>query len=315
MSNSLLVPVPQLAVRSLTMGIRRGECLGLLGPNGAGKTTSINMMTGFLEPTAGTGIVEGHDIHTDMPAIYKLMGVCPQHDLLWDQLSGREHLRFYGRLKGLAGAELEAAVDTALKGVNLYNAGVGDKQAGKYSGGMKRRLSVAISFIGSPKVVYLDEPSTGLDPASRRNLWDVVQTSKAGRAIILTTHSMQEAELLCDRLGIFVDGQLVCIGAPREITSRYAGFLVFTITVAPECEGEARQFVSQLSPNAVLTYAVGGTLKYELPTSEVSLAGVFAAMAEHKERLKVADWAVANATLEEVFIKLASNLGVTSAGR
>jgi len=302
------------AVRGLSLGVSRGECFGLLGPNGAGKTTAINMLTGLLPPSGGTGIVEGLDIRQHMPSIYKLMGVCPQHDLLWEQLSGREHLRFYGRLKGLVGRELEDAVDAALKSVNLFNAGVGDKLAGKYSGGMKRRLSVAISFIGSPRVVYLDEPSTGLDPASRRNLWDVVRASKEGRAIILTTHSMQEAEQLCDRLGIFVDGRLVCIGNPREITSRYAGFLVFTITVAPEREADARAFVTQLAPNAQLTYAVGGTLKYELPTSEVSLAAVFAAMAEHRERLRVADWAVANATLEEVFIKLASNLGVTSAG-
>ncbi len=97
---------------------------------------------------------------------------------------------------------------------------------------MKRRLSVAISFVGAPKVVYLDEPSTGLDPASRRGLWDVVKANKEGKALILTTHSMEEAEMLCDRLGIFVDGQLVCIGNPKEITNRYAGYLVFTISVA-----------------------------------------------------------------------------------
>lgn len=303
---------PKTAVRTMTLGITRGECFGLLGPNGAGKTTTINMLVGFLEPSGGTGIIEGHDIRTEMNDIYKLMGVCPQHDLLWEQLTGREHLRFYGRLKGLSGNVLEEAIDTALKTVNLFNAGVGDKQAGKYSGGMKRRLSVAISFIGDPKVVYLDEPSTGLDPASRRNLWDVVKSSKEGRSIILTTHSMEEAEMLCDRLGIFVDGQLVCIGNPKEITSRYAGFLVFTITVPAAQEAQARQLVTSMAPSAVLTYELGGTLKYELPTSEVTLSQVFAAVNNAKGRLDIIDWGVANATLEEVFIKLAKGIGAQS---
>jgi ABC-type multidrug transport system ATPase subunit len=222
----LLCGFLQLAVKTLNLGIERGECFGLLGPNGAGKSTSINMMVGLIEPSEGTAVIGGHDITKDMDAIYTLMGVCPQHDLLWDTLTGREHLQFYGRLKGLQGEALQSAVEEALRGVNLWNGKLADKQSKQYSGGMKRRLSVAISFMGSPLVVYLDEPSTGLDPASRRNLWDVVKSNKRDRAIVLTTHSMEEAEQLCDRLGIFVDGQLVCIGNPKEITSRYGGYLV-----------------------------------------------------------------------------------------
>ncbi|KAG2490617.1 hypothetical protein HYH03_011009 [Edaphochlamys debaryana] len=300
---------PKVAVRTLTLAIERGECFGLLGPNGAGKSTSINMLTGFMEPTSGTAAVEGFDIKTHINKIYRKMGVCPQHDLLWDQLTGEEHLLFYGRLKGLKGEELTSAVASGLKSVNLFANKVGEKQSQKYSGGMKRRLSVAISFIGAPAVVYLDEPSTGLDPASRRNLWDVVRRNKASRAIILTTHSMEEAEILCDRLGIFVDGQLVCVGAPREITARYAGYLVFTITVAHGHEDAAAALVRQMSPNARLTYHLGSTSKYELPTTDVTLAGVFDAMAAAKQTMQVLDWGVANATLEEVFIKFAREIG------
>ena len=114
------------------------------------------MLTGFLEPSAGTAIVEGYDIMADMGQVYCMMGVCPQHDLLWEQLTGEEHLLFYGRLKGLRGADLTRAVEAGLRGVNLWHGGVGRKQAGKYSGGMKRRLSVAISFMAGPPVVYLD---------------------------------------------------------------------------------------------------------------------------------------------------------------
>ncbi|KAF6264708.1 hypothetical protein COO60DRAFT_1482014 [Scenedesmus sp. NREL 46B-D3] len=301
---------PKLAVRTLNLGIERGECFGLLGPNGAGKSTSINMMVGLLEPSAGTALIGGYDITKDMDAIYSLMGVCPQHDLLWETLTGREHLLFYGRLKGLTGGALESAVESSLRAVNLWNNKVGDKQARQYSGGMKRRLSVAISFTGNPLVVYLDEPSTGLDPASRRNLWDVVKSNKRDRAIVLTTHSMEEAEMLCDRLGIFVDGRLVCIGNPKEITSRYGGFLVFTITVPAEQEAAARHLVAAMSPNSRLTYSVGGTLKFELPTSEVSLSRVFATMAGSRAAgLAVLDWGVANATLEEVFIRFARQIG------
>ncbi|DBA75618.1 TPA: hypothetical protein ACH3X2_009057 [Trebouxia sp. C0005] len=259
------------AVRNLTMAVERGECFGLLGPNGAGKTSAINMLVGLMEPSSGTATVEGLDVRSDMADIYAMMGVCPQHDLLWETLTGREHLLFYGRLKNLKGLQLQDAVTAALRSVNLLNGGVGDKQVQTYSGGMKRRLSVAISLMGNPAVVYLDEPSTGLDPASRRNLWDVVKAAKRNRGIILTTHSMQEAEVLCDRLGIFVDGQLVCIGNPKELTARYGGYMVFTVTtpVGPDV-AEAAAFVQQLCPSARPTYALGGTQKYELPTSEVA---------------------------------------------
>jgi ABC-type Na+ transport system ATPase subunit NatA len=177
----------KLAVRGLSLALPKGQCFGMLGPNGAGKTSFISMMIGLIPPTSGTAYVHGMDIRTDMNDIYTTMGVCPQHDLLWETLTGREHLLFYGRLKNLKGAELLKATDDSLKSVNLFRGGVGDKQVGKYSGGMKRRLSVAISLIGDPKVVFMDEPSTGLDPASRNNLWSVVKEAKKNRAIILTS--------------------------------------------------------------------------------------------------------------------------------
>jgi ABC-type multidrug transport system ATPase subunit len=301
----------KIAVRDLTLAVSRGEVFGLLGPNGAGKSTTLNILTGFLQPTSGNALVQGSDIRTDMDQIYGIMGVCPQDNLLWDRLTAREHLSFYGRLKGLTTPKLEAAVEAGLRAVNLWNGGVVDKQVKTFSGGMKRRLSVAISLIGDPQVVYLDEPSTGLDPSSRQNLWSVVKSAKAGRGIILTTHSMEEAAALCDRLGIFVDGQLVCIGAPKELTARYGGYLVFTATTAPGGEAAVEELVRRLSPSAKLTYAVGGTRKYELSTSEVSLSTVFGEMeqAVKKGQLNILDWGVANATLEEVFIKFAKSIG------
>jgi hypothetical protein len=148
--------------------------------------------------------------------------------------------------------------------------------------------------------VFLDEPSKGLDPASRATLWDVIKRAKKERAIVLTTHAMEEAEELCDRLGIFVDGSMRCVGAPKELTARYGGFLVLTLTTTALQLAETEAFVRQLSPNAQRTYALGSTLKYDLPLSEVNLASVFAAVSERKDALGIIDWGVSNMTLEEV---------------
>ena len=295
----------KIAVKGLSLALSHGECFGMLGPNGAGKTSFISMMIGLTVPTSGTAFVEGLDIRIDMDGIYTSMGVCPQHDLLWETLTGREHLLFYGRLKNLKGAALTQAVEESLKSVNLFHGGVGDKQAGKYSGGMKRRLSVAISLIGDPKVVYMDEPSTGLDPASRNNLWNVVKRAKQGRAIILTTHSMEEAEVLCDRLGIFVDGSLQCIGNPKELKARYGGSYVFTMTTSSNHEEEVENLVRQLSPNTNKIYQISGTQKFELPKQEVRIADVFQAVENAKSRFTVQAWGLADTTLEDVFIKVA----------
>ncbi|KAM0979755.1 hypothetical protein ACFX13_015835 [Malus domestica] len=295
----------KFAVRGLSLALSRGECFGMLGPNGAGKTSFISMMIGLTKSTSGTAYVQGLDIRTQMDEIYTSMGVCPQHDLLWETLTGREHVLFYGRLKNLKGSVLTQAVEESLKSVNLFHGGVADKQAGKYSGGMKRRLSVAISLIGDPKVVYMDEPSTGLDPASRNNLWTAVKRAKQDRAIILTTHSMEEAEVLCDRLGIFVDGSLQCIGNPKELKARYGGSYVFTMTTSSNHEQEVENLVLRLSPSANRIYHLSGTQKFELPKHEVRITDVFEAVENAKSRFTVFAWGLADTTLEDVFIKVA----------
>ncbi|KAK8459695.1 hypothetical protein SEVIR_2G192300v4 [Setaria viridis] len=293
------------AVRGLSIALQKGQCFGMLGPNGAGKTSFINMMIGLIRPTSGTAYVHGMDINTDMGNIYTNMGVCPQHNLLWETLTGKEHLFFYGRLKNLKGATLVKAVEHSLKSVNLSHGNIGDKQVKKYSGGMKRRLSVAISLIGDPKVVFMDEPSTGLDPASRNNLWNVVKEAKRNRAIILTTHSMEEAEVLCDRLGIFVDGDFQCLGNPKELKARYGGTYILTVTTSLDQEQEVELLVHQLSPSANKIYHLSGTQKFELPKQEVKIAHVFAAVENAKRRLTIHAWGLVDTTLEDVFIKVA----------
>ncbi|KAH7847272.1 hypothetical protein Vadar_024008 [Vaccinium darrowii] len=296
----------KVAVDGLSLALARGECFGMLGPNGAGKSTFIKMMIGLTQPSAGTAFVEDLNIQIDMKKVYTSMGVCPQHDLLWETLTGREHLLFYGRLKNLKGPALNRAVEESLGSVNLLNGGVADKQAGKYSGGMKRRLSVAISLIGDPKVVYLDEPSTGLDPASRKELWDVVMRAKRDRVIILTTHSMEEADHLCDRLGIFVDGRMQCIGNSKQLKARYGGFYVLTITTSPENENEVERLVSGRCPSANKTYNLSGTQKFDLAKNEVRIADVFSIVEAAKSKFTVQSWGIADTTLEDVFFRVAS---------
>ncbi|WJX95489.1 Phospholipid-transporting ATPase abca7, variant 2 [Trifolium repens] len=295
----------KFAVSELFLAVPRGECFGMLGPNGAGKTSFISMMIGLTKPTSGAAYIQGLDIRTHMDGIYTSMGVCPQHNLLWENLTGREHLLFYGRLKNLKGSLLTQAVEKSLKSLNLFHGGVADKQAGKYSGGMKRRLSVAISLIGDPKVVYMDEPSTGLDPASRKCLWNVIKLAKQDRAIILTTHSMEEAEALCDRLGIFVNGSLQCIGNPKELKGRYGGTYVFTMTTSSDHEKDVENMVQQLTPNANKIYQLSGTQKFELPKEDVKIANVFQAVEVAKRNFTVFAWGLADTTLEDVFIKVA----------
>ncbi|CAO2045035.1 unnamed protein product [Urochloa humidicola] len=297
----------KFAVRGISLFMSRGRCLGLLGPNGAGKTTLINMLTGFSKPTSGTAYIEGMDIRLDMDKIYTGIGVCPQDDLLWENLTGREHLLFYGRLKKLKGKALAEAIEQSLRSVRLFARGVPDKLVGKYSGGMKRRLSVAISLIGDPKVVYMDEPSSGLDPASRKDLWKAVKSAKQERTIILTTHSMEEAEVLCDRIGIIANGSLQCIGSSRELKDRYGGSCVLTVTTLAGEEEEVEELVRSMLPAANRVYRVSGTQKFEIPKEGMKISEVFRGMEDAKSRLNIVAWGLADTTLEDVFVRVAKD--------
>ncbi|KAL6888887.1 hypothetical protein ACP4OV_009913 [Aristida adscensionis] len=309
--------VDELAVRGLSLSIQRGQCFGILGPNGAGKTSLISMLTGFTKPTSGTAYIDGMDIRSNMGKIYTRIGVCPQFDLLWETLTGREHLMFYGRLKQLRGSALAlvtsatVAVEQSLKSVRLFDGGVADKRVSKYSGGMKRRLSVAISLIGDPKVVYMDEPSSGLDPASRKALWNAVMSAKQNKAIILTTHSMEEAEALCDRIGIIADGSLRCIGSSNELKSKYGGTYVLMVTTVVG-EELVEQLVRSISPAMIRTYRIAGTQKFEMPKPGLKISEVFQAMEDAKSWLNILAWGLSDTTLEDVFIRVAQDSDISS---
>ncbi len=216
-----------VAVDDVSFEIARGEVFGLLGPNGAGKSTTINMAIGVLSPDSGSVEIEGVGSPVLAEARRKI-GVAPQALALYDELSGRENIEFFGRLQGLWGAGLRQRVDAVLEAVGLSDRG--KDKAGEYSGGMKRRLNLAAALVHDPEVVLLDEPTAGVDPQSRNNIIEMVQTlAKAGKTIIYTTHYMEEAQKLCDRVGIMDKGKILAMGKVDELVSRFGGDSVVTI--------------------------------------------------------------------------------------
>jgi len=170
-------------------------------------------------PTSGKAFLGGFNIATQPDEVHQLMGYCPQFDALHDLLTSRETLTFYGRLRGVPEENLYQMVDYLINRLSLNE--YADNPAGTYSGGNKRKLSVAIALIGNPKVVFLDEPSTGMDPVSRRFMWDFISETMATRAVILTTHSMEECEALCNRIGILAAGSLRCIGTSQHLKHEF----------------------------------------------------------------------------------------------
>lgn len=237
---------PFVAVKGTWLGVRYGECFCLLGPNGAGKSTTIHCLTGVLPPSSGDAIVCGHSTVSagGMDKIRPMMGVCPQFDILWNELTGVEHLVLFAAIKGLPAHSHKSEASHLLEEVKLTEAG--KIRAGSYSGGMRRRLSVAMSFIGDPVVVYLDEPTTGLDPISRRHLWELIERSKKNRAIVLTTHSMEEADVLGDRIGIMARGQLRCIGTSLRLKSKFGSGYRVSVRIGKEEDEEQRKKICAL---------------------------------------------------------------------
>ncbi|KAG2768749.1 ATP-binding cassette sub-family A member 2 [Phytophthora cactorum] len=240
-------PGGKVAVRNLSFGLKRGECFGFLGINGAGKTTTMKMLTGDVQPSHGTATLGGFDILSQQIEVRRQIGYCPQFDALFDLLSVREHLELFGAIKGIPQASLDRVVMEKIQQLNL-----GDfehKLAGSLSGGNKRKLSVAIAMIGNPAIIFLDEPSTGMDPVSRRFMWDVIaDISTRGKesTIVLTTHSMEECEALCSRVGIMVGGRLRCLGSVQHLKSRFGDGLVFDVKLDMPSADELEYLVQHI---------------------------------------------------------------------
>ena len=207
------------AVDGVSFTIYKGEIFGLLGPNGAGKTTTIRMLSTVLEPDSGDVTIGGYSVRRDANAVRSLIGVCPQELALYEELSAFDNLVFFGRMVGLDGKEARAQAAARLELLGLAQRAKG--RVDKFSGGMKRRVNLAVSLMGHPELLFMDEPTVGIDPQSRNNIYDTIEGLRdKGMTILYTTHYMEEADRLCDRVAIMDGGRIIAMDTPRELRSQ-----------------------------------------------------------------------------------------------
>jgi ABC-2 type transport system ATP-binding protein len=204
------------AVDGVSFTITKGEVFGLLGPNGAGKTTLIRMLATVLQPDSGDATIGGHSVRREATAVRRLIGVCPQEIALYQELSALDNLVFFGRMAGLAAREAARVARERLALVGLAERARG--RVAKFSGGMKRRVNLAVALMNQPELLFLDEPTAGVDPQSRNNVFEsILGLRRGGMTILYTTHYMEEADRLCDRVGIMDGGRLVALDTPRAL--------------------------------------------------------------------------------------------------
>jgi ABC-type multidrug transport system ATPase subunit len=291
-----------VAVESFSLAINRNECFGLLGPNGAGKTTLISVLTGLYEPSHGFAKVAGYDLVTQMSDIHHHLGVCPQFDIQYPDLTAEEHLLFYARLKGAKFCRAGRIVEKALKQVNLYDAR--KKKSKELSGGMRRRLSVAMACIGSPDILILDEPTTGLDPASRRQVWEVIERVKIGKSVILTTHAMEEADHLCTRIGIMNFGRLRCLGSQNRLKAKFGTGYQLKFHCTPGRVSDVERFIQVNLTAAKHVETFADMCTYQIEKEDVVVSQLFEMFDNAKDQVGIVDWGIKMTTLEDVFMTI-----------
>ncbi|KAK9739397.1 ABC transporter [Popillia japonica] len=294
----------RIVLRNLSFNMFEGEVTILLGHNGAGKTTTMSILSGILPASYGTAIINGYDIRTDMNKIRRSLGFCPQHDVLFDLLTAREHLYFYCIVRGLRGQMLKEEINKYLQLLDFTNKK--EVVAKSLSGGMKRKLCTGIALCGNSKICILDEPTSGMDPTNRRLLWDFIQSEKAGRTILLSTHFMNEADVLGDRIAILANGMLQCYGSSYFLKKRYGSGYRLVIVKDAQCKvEEITAFLRQYIPRINLETNVGRELTYILPESYVGIfERMLGDMDNKRKSLGIETYGISLATLEEVFMKV-----------
>uniref|UniRef100_A0A3Q1ESV0 P-type phospholipid transporter n=1 Tax=Acanthochromis polyacanthus TaxID=80966 RepID=A0A3Q1ESV0_9TELE len=296
------------AVDRLCVGIPPGECFGLLGVNGAGKTSTFKMLTGDSVVTNGEAYLAGKSVTTEIDEVHQNMGYCPQFDAINDLLTGREHLEFYAILRGVPEKEVCEVAEWGIRKLGLVK--YVDKSAGSYSGGNMRKLSTAIALIGGPPVVFLDEPTTGMDPKARRALWNaILSIIKEGRSVVLTSHSMEECEALCTRMAIMVNGRFRCLGSVQHLKNRFGdGYTIILRVAGPNPDlRPVMEFIERELPGSTLKEKHRNMLQYQLPSSLTSLARIFSLLSKNKEALSIEDYSVSQTTLDQVFVNFAKD--------
>jgi ABC-type multidrug transport system ATPase subunit len=238
-----------------------------------------------------------------MHKIYSIMGVCPQFDVTWPDLTVAEHLLFYCRLKGVPASKEDSEVTRMINAVRLD--GAGHKKSRELSGGMRRRLSLAISLIGNPQVVFLDEPTTGLDPETKTWVHKFISDMKGGRCIVLTTHSMQEADALCNRIGIMSHGKMRCLGTNEHLKNKFGSGVRVTVTFDPVNEGAAIKFMQSVLVGAREESRTPGKVVLVFQRGSTKMSTLFEKMQQRPKSAGIREWGLQQTTLEEVFLKIA----------
>jgi len=216
-----------VAVDGIDLSVKEGELFSILGPNGAGKTTIIKMLCCLLRPTSGTATIMGHDIQKDPIAVKKVIDISPQETAIAEHLNARENLSLMGGIHGIGKEEIKKRSEELLEMMGLTNRA--KERVRKYSGGMKRRLSIAMALVSDPRVLFLDEPTLGLDPQSRRSIWEHIAELKGKKTIVLTTHYLEEADALADRIAIIDEGKIIALGTPRELKDSISDMQVMVV--------------------------------------------------------------------------------------
>ncbi len=291
-----------MAVDDLTVNMYKDQIFALLGHNGAGKTTTISILTGMLTKTCGRVEMKGE---TDVDTMRAMIGICPQHDTLYEELTVEEHLELFATFRDLEGEELEAEVNKLIVDVNLHEKR--DEYSKNLSGGQKRRLSVAMAFAGRSKVIILDEPTSGMDTSARRLIWDLLKKYRNDRIIILTTHFMDEADYLGDRIGIMGGGRLLCCGSGIYLKNNFG--VGYTITLVKENSevnsGKITALMREHVPNLNVLSDVSSELVVQLPLDQIpNFPNLFGNLDAKLKELGLLTYGISITTLEEVFLRV-----------
>ena len=287
------------AVQGISFNVRQGDIFSLLGPNGAGKTTTISMLATLLRPDQGDALVFGNSIRTDPMGVKAVLGVVPQEIALYEDLSARENLTFWGKMYGLRGAVLKSRVDEILEVIGLTDRAGG--RVGKFSGGMKRRVNIGVALLHKPKIIYMDEPTVGIDPQSRRNILDsVVALKNQGMTVLYTTHYMEESQELSDQIAIMDHGKLIASGTHAELVKIVGEMDRIRLTI----NAESHRVLEAWSaiPGVERISAEDSTLNILVEDSNLILPNLFEAATAHNVRITSVD--IQEPNLEAVFLHL-----------
>ncbi|XP_027629544.1 ATP-binding cassette sub-family A member 3-like isoform X2 [Tupaia chinensis] len=297
------------AVRNISLVVKKSECFGLLGLNGAGKTSIFKMLTGEEPITSGVALVDGISIVEHIRKVMSRIGYCPQSDSMPTHMTGRELLVMYARLWGVPEPNIYQYVEAFLHSLQLET--YADEFIYTYSGGTKRILNTAIALMGNSSVVFLDEPSTGMDPVARRLLWDTITLiCKTGKAIIITSHRMEECEALCNRLAILVKGKFACLGSAQHLKKKYSN--MYTLTVKIKIDNnedkvkEFKEFIETNFPGNIINQEHQGIIGYYIPRKEICWGKEFSILEEAKVLFNLEDYFFSQITLEQVFLTIAN---------